>query len=478
MGWIAPAAGAVSGILGGIGGKNQQKAANAAANQAAQQAQQVEQQLLGNATNATKAYNTDYANLLPGLSSGYGADINAAGGDIGHLTSMLLQAGMDPATISSMTGVDANQIMQQAVNYMSNPQGTNLSQVGGNALQQYGNTGGTALAGATPQANAVFQSMMQHGLDPQYQQNALNQVQQGLNQNIAQIKANAQPGTNINGLLLQAQNNALQNTANLAGNLAGQNQQAQTLGAQNFLSTAGALDTQKLNMIAQQLNAAGTIDQQTMNMLQQAASGASNFNQQQFQNLGTAQEFGQNALNAGQTFLGQGQGFLNNANQDLSGVVTNQNNLATSARQNASDAAANSAASFGSAGTAIGSFFPQSRTAQPAQQSTPWAPASNVPNIGPVSNPSAYGSSLTSSPTMGIGPYASGEQYGNALLGNNAMSSALSGSNGMSMQPPPTSPLGGSVSPMTGSPTTPINPISVMNPALFRSTNYNPNNLA
>lgn len=352
MGPVASAVGAVSGVVGGINGKNQQNADNAAGQQAAAAQQQIAQQLQNNITNQTNQYNSSYAPALAPLSSGINSEGNVASGDVGNLASMLLQAGMDPSTISQLTGVDASQITGNTLNYLQN-------------------TGGTNLAGATPGASSFFQGEMQNGINPQYAQNAQNQIQQGLNQETQNAMAHAQPGQNVNALVKDLNNQALTQQTNLAGNLAGQNQQIMSQGAQGLLGAASGLDSQKAGM------------------LQNAATGAQNFNQQAFGNLGTSTASAQGILSALQQFLGQGQSGVNSANSSLAGLMGNYQNAQNSAAQAAGAAGQGANGAFGSAANSLAGLFPMSSSASPLAAS-PGA----VSGIGPVANGAQYAANV------------------------------------------------------------------------------------
>lgn len=478
MAFIAPAIGAASGIIGGITGKNQAKAQNAAANQAAQEQAQINNQLLQDTNTLTNQYNNSYSPLLSPLSSGYQSEAGATDSNIGQITTQLLQAGMDPSQIQQLTGINANQIMQQAEQYMTNPNQTQVGQVGGNVVSQLGNTSGTNLAGATPTASNVFTQQMNQGIDPTFAQNALNQIQQGENQQIAQIKASAQPGTNINGMLMDAQNNALTQEANASANMAGQSQALRAQGATSLLGAASGLDTQKSNMLTQQLNAAGSVDQEKLNMLQQAAQGASGFNQQAFQNLGAVAQQGNNNLSQIQGFLGQGQGAMQSGYNSLAHIGDSYATQQQNAQTAAGNAASGAATSFGNAATSIGNFL----TPQSTQASNPFNPA-GTSGVGPVASGANYASSVLggSAPTAtnplqygplstGIGAGSSNGMYG---VGPYADGSAYAGNVGLYQQ-------GVSVPPSTlsGSPTTPVVQQPHFTPGLFQSLNYNPNNAA
>ena len=334
MGAILPAVGAVSGAVGAIGGKNQQKAANAQANQAMQQQQQAQQAIQNMAGQETDVYNKFYQPLQQGLMQGFQGEQGTSNQFMQQLLPALLQAGVDPSVISKITGINSPQLMQQAIQYLSNPQNTQLAK-------------------QTPGVQSFFNQEMKTGLNPMVAQNAQSQVQQNLQQQISDAMAQAKPGQNVNALVKDLRNQALTQSTNLAGNLAGQSQNFMNTGAQGALNTAQGLD------------------QQYAQMLQGGANLGNQFNQQQYNNLGTSTASGQGVMQALQNYLGQGQGLLSQAGNQLSGVSGN----ALQAQQVGQNAAANAgqgfASSIGGLTSNLGQLFaPKPQTAAPAQQAS------------------------------------------------------------------------------------------------------------
>lgn len=367
MGPVAAGIGAVSGVVGGINSKNQENAANAQAQQASQNQAAVNQQLLNNITNQTNQYNSSYAPALAPLSSGMVGEGNVASSNISGLVSALTQAGLDPSVISQITGVDASSLTQNALNYLSNPSGTNL-------------------AGATPGAQQFYSGEMQNGIDPKYAQNAQNQIQQSLNQQQQNVLANAQPGQNTNALIKDMNNQALTQSTNLAGNLAGQNQTIEAQGAQGLLSSASGLDSQ------------------TMGMLQNAATGAQNFNQQAYNNLGTSSASAQGILSALQNFIGQGQGAVQAGYSPLSGMSSQYGASAANATSAANAAGQNMGSAFGSAANGLASLFPMSSAAS--------TPAANTGDIYGAQNSANLGAGTTFAQSSAASPLSSSYTLG------------------------------------------------------------------
>lgn len=338
MGPIASAVGAVSGVVGGINSKNQQKAANAQANQAAQQQQQSAQAIQNMANQETGAYNKYYEPLQPGIMQGFQGELGSTSPLMAQLLPALLQAGIDPGVISKITGIDATQLNKQLTQYLSNPNATNLSQ-------------------QSPAVQSFFNQEMKTGLNPMVASNAQSQIQQNLSQQLSDARAHALPGQNVNALEKDLRNQALAQSTNLAGNLAGQSQNFMNAGAQGALSTAGGLD------------------QQIAQMLQGAAGAGNAFNQQQYNNLGTSTASGQGVYQALQNYLGQGQGLLQTAGNQLSGVGGQALQANQVAQNNANNAGQGFASSIGGLSTNLGNLFANRSTgAAPAPTPSTYTP--------------------------------------------------------------------------------------------------------
>ena len=339
----------------------------------------MQQQLLGNIQNQTNEYNQTYKPQLGNLATGLGQEAQAANGLSGQLSQLLLHAGMDPSVISQITGIDAKQLTQNAINYESNPGATQTGQVGGNVVGQLGNTGGTNLAQQTPGILQAYQQEAKNGINPQFAQNAQNQIQQSLTQQEAQTRASSHPGENIQGTIQNLQNQALSQQANLAGNLAGRSQEFQNTGLQGLEGAAQGLDTQKSSQLLQQLQAAGVIDAQTMSMLQNAAAGGTNFNQQQFGNLQTSNNGANSIYEALNNFVQSGQHNVQAGYNPLAGIANSYGQQATQAAQNAANAGQQVGAGYGAAASSLAGLFPKSQQSQaaapsPTQQASPTIP--------------------------------------------------------------------------------------------------------
>ena len=135
---------------------------------------------------------------------------------------------------------------------------------------------------------AQYAGMMTNGLNPQVQNNAQSQLQQQFQTSQANIDASALPGQNTAALNQEAQNSLLSNSTNLAGTLAGENQQVRTQGAQGLTSAASGLDSQ------------------TMQYLMQAAGLGTQYNQTVLGNQAAGAGFGQNLIDQLMNFTNTG----------------------------------------------------------------------------------------------------------------------------------------------------------------------------
>ena len=238
----------------------------------------------------------------PGYTSGMGTALSSGG------------------NLSAQTGVNQNQMGQNLVNYDQNTSGTNLSR-------------------ANPALQSFYSNEMSQGLNQQTQQNAQSQVQQNTALQEAQLKNSAAPGTNQTNALQQLQNSGIQQSTNLAGNLAGQNQTAMQQGATGLASTAGTLDTQ------------------TMNMLQNALSSGQGMNTSQLQNLMSVLGLGTGAINQGLTASSQGTTAQQGANSTAGSLFTGYTSqLAGDATAASNTAAANQKSAGGLIGDVAGLF--------------------------------------------------------------------------------------------------------------------------
>jgi hypothetical protein len=269
----APFIGGAEALGGLLGANNAQNQANQAAQAAGQNQSQFSNLLLGNEQTATNNYNQQYSQLLQPLISQVMGLGQTNSSQINNLASQMLQAGINPSVISNITGINADQLSQNYTNYLQNTSGTNLAQ-------------------QTPGALSFYQQEQQNGINPQFAQNAQNQLQQNLQQQIADATASAAPGQNINALTKDLRNQALSQSANLAGNLAGQGQTFANQATQGLLGAAGGLDTQKAEMLAN------------------ASTTGQGVNQSALGNLGTSFTAGNNILTMMQNLLGQGQNLL------------------------------------------------------------------------------------------------------------------------------------------------------------------------
>lgn len=262
----------------GGGGKN---SAGNAEQTALNNQSQINNQISGQAKQLTAANSQYYQPLLGGLSSAYSGMTGAVAPGLASGLNTALSSG---GNLSGTTGVNPNTGLQQLTGYASQPQNTMLQ-------------------GVTPGLEQFYKNEQQQGLNPQYAQNAQNQLGQANQQGMAEILRGAAPGTNTNALMQNLQSNFLQNSANLQGNLAGQSQTFANQGATGLANTATGADTQKLGM------------------LQAGNTAAQQGNTQSLQNLLSTLVQGNNSLNSSNTFMQQGTENVQNIMNALAGVA-------------------------------------------------------------------------------------------------------------------------------------------------------------
>lgn len=271
MGFLPVAGGILSGI-GGIVQSNQnshnQQQMQQMIQQIMQNGGQVDQQML-NAITGLQNQAGQYGSVLPGLTSAMQSEAGGAGAQAPGAASSYINNAMNPNALAAATGINAGGLTSAATSYLSNPNGTNLSQ-------------------ASPGAMSFYQNEAQNGLNPQVATNAQNQLQQQFGQSQAAIRQQAAPGQNLNAESQAAQNSLLSNSTNLGAQLAGQDQQFRNIGEAGALSTATGLDAQK------------------QQMLTGAAQLGTNYNQTVLGDQAAGAGFGQQILAALQNFAGQG----------------------------------------------------------------------------------------------------------------------------------------------------------------------------
>jgi hypothetical protein len=276
-----------------MGGKS--NPALGAEQQALQNQTNLSNTLLGGYNNAVAQNNQFYQTPLSGVAGTQNASVNALHNGLPGAYSTALNT---QGNLSGQTGINQNQLGQNLTNYASNTGGTNLSQ-------------------QNPALSGFYQGEMKNGLNPQVAQNAQNQVAQSAAQQESNAKASHQPGQNLNAVTRDIQNNQLAQSANLAGNLAGESQQFMNQGAQGLGANAQ------------------TQDQQILNMLMQGAQFGQGANTQALQNLLSAGQFGQSGLNNAQSFINQGNANVGGYTNALSGLVSNAANQAAQFGQQA-----------------------------------------------------------------------------------------------------------------------------------------------
>ena len=294
--------GGIGSLIGGIGGSHAQQQANANAAAAAQAQQKINQQAINAAQGMMGGYQQNYAPSMAPLGADYLQIAQGPGSQAASLSNTLINMGMDPNAVAAITGINANQLVGGATNYLSN-------------------VGGTPLAQAAPGLQSFFAGEQAQGIDPRFALNAQNQLQQQAAQQQSDILSRARPGQNLAGQEQDITNSLLQASANLGGNLAGQSQQFAQQGAQGLQGLAQMLGSER---------AAN---------LQNAASIGSNYNQQQLQNAAGSQGTAMSALQALLPFLYQGLGMQESGINTMTGIGSQYGNLATGA--------ANTAANYG-----------------------------------------------------------------------------------------------------------------------------------
>lgn len=217
----------------------------------------------------------------PGQSAGGGSSFNWQGllaGLLPGLGSLFGGSGIQ----SSLQGMQGNesQIMDQLMSmiggmnndfskYYQPAMGAESSSIMGDLSSSSGNL---------PLSNAVYSQMARTGLSPQVQNNAMNQLLQGYNSSLNQIKSSATPGSNIGAQNSAAQNSYLTSAANQSAQLAGESQQMKAQGAAglsgnefNALSAANSFTGQGIQMEGQAMN---SMDSMYSSIAQQMAQYA------------------------------------------------------------------------------------------------------------------------------------------------------------------------------------------------------------
>lgn len=277
-----------------------------------------EEQALRNQTNLNNTLLTGYNNALNQNSQFYQKPL---------ASDAQAQQGIASSAATALPGLYGT-ILDANGNFV-NQTGINANQLGQNFTNYASNTGGTNLAQQNPLLSGFFQNEMQNGLNPQVAQNAQSQVSQQAAQQMADARAHAAPGQNLNAVNRDIQNNALAQSANLAGSLAGQSQNFMNTGAQGLGNTASGLD------------------QQILNMLQQGAQYGQVVNTQALQNLLAAAGLGNTGLGSVGQFINQGNVGVGNYTSALTGMSEQAGNQAQQfGQQAAQQQQANSPGAF------------------------------------------------------------------------------------------------------------------------------------
>jgi hypothetical protein len=338
-------------IIGGVGNAAGAIEQGAAAQTAANSQAQVNNQDIQGLQTLLNQYNQSYSPALSPTSSDITSLAGGAGSQANSLAQMFQQAGIDPAMISQITGLNADQLTQALTQYASNPGGTQLGQIAPGDINTLNNTGGTNLAAASPGLSSFYGAEQQNGINPQFASNAQDQLQQGYNQAVSNVQANAQPGQNTNSAIQAMFNSLLQNKTNLAGNLAGQSQTFANTGAAGVASTAQNLDTQGSSQIMDALQSALGLNTATLGNLQAGSTAGQTVNQQQLGNIGTSSTSSQNVLTQIMNFINQGRSTLVPGIAAGNNMASNLGQVASTAGSNASSMAGNAITSFLNAST-------------------------------------------------------------------------------------------------------------------------------
>jgi hypothetical protein len=261
-----------------------------------------------------------------------------AGGQAPADMSQFMNLAMNPQALAQLTGINAGQLTGQATSYLSNPNATNLAQTTPGVMSSL--QGPQQLGTAGPQAESFYRNEMQNGINPQYAQNAQNQLQQQYSTGLNTALAQAAPGQNTNALMQGLNNQLLSSSSNLGGQLAGMGQQYSNQGAQGLVGTAETMQQNTLQNLMAQLQTAGGLDAQKMAMLTGGAQLGNQYNQTV---LGDAQQganMGAGALSGAQSMVNMGNQLGEFGASSLQGLGTTLGNESFDYTQLASQIAA------------------------------------------------------------------------------------------------------------------------------------------
>lgn len=364
--------GALGSLITGQQSADAAKQARDAAASATDSQNQLNQQRLGISQQQIGNYNQNIQPLQAPLSGAESSLLGAAGNGGSALSSLLTGLGSQQGAADT-TGIDPRGQFAALMQYLSNPQNQAGIQTAQGQMGQYGQLagGGSQLAGATPgaiggntaanaQAQGIdgsgigfFQNEAQNGLNPQVQQNAFGRQQQSFDQSLNDIRNQAGGATNIGALINSLGLGQAQAQANLAGNIAGQDQTFRNESMQSAigagdtglnqqiatgnanLSAAGTLDQQQIDYLMHQLSAAGLVSDGTANSLNDAYKTGNAAQQQQLGNMGLANTANQGALDQLMAYILQGQNGLTGADGIVSNIAGQYGSAAANAAQQA-----------------------------------------------------------------------------------------------------------------------------------------------
>lgn len=201
--------------------------------------------------------------------SGFGDSGGSSGGNSGSgINWMQLLSGLLPGLGSLFGGIGEQNSLNQMQGSQSQMMSQLMSMIGGmnNDFSKYYqptmgaegssiNTDLASSAGNIPLSNQVYEQMAKTGLSPQVQTNAMNQLQQGFQSSLNDMRSQATPGGNLGAQNAAAENSYLSSAANQSAQLANTSQQYKMQGAQglagnemNSLSAANSFTGQGIQM--------------------------------------------------------------------------------------------------------------------------------------------------------------------------------------------------------------------------------------
>lgn len=326
----------ISNILGSLDGANNQThqgdiAAGNATNASNAQNQLIQQNLLPIYNQLLQNYNQNDQPLQGGTASQFGGELGNMnmGGSLGTAQNAL----MSPGGTDAFSGLNESQVLDNDLNYLQNTGGTNLSSIGGNAMDMLATgaqIGPTQQQGQT--ALGFFNNEAQQGLSPATMGASINQYDNSSQQQINSMRNQLGSGMpNQAGSLSDLGEQQFAGRANLESQMAGQNQGFQNTAMQNAFSTAQGMDTTNQNMLQGATNIAGSLDQQQQQMMGQATATGQNAQQTDLSNMLQGMGLDQNSMTQLMQYLNMGQSGLTGATSGIQGLANQYGQAATGA---------------------------------------------------------------------------------------------------------------------------------------------------